>query len=77
VLPLLRPDGTIGTTRTSPIQLTDKPVSGLERLAAQLAAEMTAAAAALDFELAAQLRDEAAAVRGELDRRMGGGGPDG
>lgn len=77
LLPFVRPDGTTGTTRTSPVQLSDMPVSGLERLAAQLAAEMGLASAALDFEAAAQLRDEAAAVRAELDRRVRGDRPDG
>jgi excinuclease UvrABC nuclease subunit len=70
---VLRPDGTVGTTRTSAVQLADKSTAALGLLADQLAAQMAAAAAALDFEEAAHLRDEVAAVRAELDRRVGGG----
>ena len=63
VLPFVRPDGTVGTTRTSPIQLKDRSVAALERLQERLEKEMSAAAADLDFELAAHLRDEVEAVR--------------
>jgi len=68
-LQVLGPDGTVGWTRTSPLQLKDKSVAGLQRLAGELEQEMASAAADLDFESAAHLRDEADAVRAELGRR--------
>jgi excinuclease UvrABC nuclease subunit len=64
-----RPDGTIGTTRTAPVQLADKTLAQLQVLLAQLEREMAAAAARTDFEEAAHLRDEADAVRLALDSR--------
>lgn len=70
VMSVLRPDGTVGTTRTAPIQLADRNDAQLRALAEQLAQEMAAAAAATDFEQAAHLRDEVAAARRELDRRL-------
>jgi excinuclease UvrABC nuclease subunit len=64
-----RPDGTVGTTRTAPVQLADKTVAQLNILLAQLERDMVAAAARTDFEEAAHLRDEAEAVRRTLESR--------
>ncbi len=69
---VIRPDGTRGTTRTSPIQLADRNDAQLQRLVEELAAHMGRAAAAMDFEQAAHLRDEVTAARAELARRAGG-----
>jgi excinuclease UvrABC helicase subunit UvrB len=69
VMTVLRADGTVGTTRTAPIQLRDKTVEQVERLAAVIETEMTDAASSLDFETAAHLRDELQAAREELARR--------
>ncbi len=69
VLAVLRPDGTTGITRTAPVQLIDQPAAALDRLAAELAQEMAAAADVLDFEGAAHLRDEIRAVQDEVARR--------
>jgi excinuclease UvrABC helicase subunit UvrB len=66
---VLRADGTVVTTRTSPLQLADLTDAQVSRLAATIEAEMSHAAAALEFELAAHLREEVAAARRELDRR--------
>ena len=71
VMPVLGPDGTVGTTRTSVIQLRHRTDRQLTTLADQLLAEMGAAAAALDYEQAAHLRDELANVRAEQGRRQG------
>jgi hypothetical protein len=62
-------DGVTRTTRTAPIQLADLNDSQLRTLATRIESEMARAADALDFELAAHLREEAAAVHRELDRR--------
>jgi excinuclease UvrABC helicase subunit UvrB len=68
-MPVWLPDGTITTTRTSAAQLADLTPARLARLHDRITAEMSAAAAELDFEKAAHLRDEAAAVDAELARR--------
>lgn len=68
---VIRPDGTRGTTRTSPIQLADRNDARLQRLVDELVADMGRAAAAMDFEQAAHLRDEVAAARAEVSRRSG------
>lgn len=69
VMSVLRPDGTRGTTRTSPIQLADRNGARLQHLLDELLADMGRAAADLDFEGAAHLRDEVAAARAEIARR--------
>lgn len=69
VITVIKPDGTIATTRTSALQLKDQTVGALTRLADAIEAEMRQAAAALEFELAAHLRDELDAVRRELASR--------
>ncbi len=69
VMNVIRPDGTRGTTRTSPIQLADRNDARLDQLVDELVADMERAAAALDFEGAAHLRDEVAAARAEVARR--------
>jgi excinuclease UvrABC helicase subunit UvrB len=56
-------------TRTAAVQLASRTRWELERLLADIEAEMATASAALDFERAAGLRDELARVRAELDRR--------
>ncbi len=66
---VIRPDGTRGTTRTSPIQLADRNDARLDQLVDELVADMQRAAVALDFEGAAHLRDEVAAARAEVARR--------
>jgi excinuclease UvrABC helicase subunit UvrB len=68
-MPVWLPDGTIIATRTSAAQLADQNQAQLGRLLTRLRAEMSAAAAELDFEQAAFLRDEVAAVEAELARR--------
>jgi excinuclease ABC subunit C len=68
-MPVWLPDGTIIATRTSAAQLADLNRAQLGRLLTRLRTEMTAAAAELDFEQAARLRDEVAAVEAELTRR--------
>lgn len=68
-MPVWGADGSVGTTRTSAAQLRDQTAHQLGRLLATVEAGMTAAAADLDFERAARLRDEAEAVRAELARR--------
>ncbi|MBV9823960.1 MAG: UvrB/UvrC motif-containing protein [Actinobacteria bacterium] len=75
VMPVLSgDDGTDhdGSTRTAAVQLAARTRWELDRLAAEIEDQMTAAAAALDFELAGRLRDELARVRAELDRRPAG-----
>ena len=69
VITVIKTDGTVGTTRTSSMQLKDQTVARLESLAATIAAEMSRAAASLDFEMAAHLRDELESVRRELGSR--------
>lgn len=68
-MPVLRPDGSRGTTRTSVVQLTAATPLRLEQLEAELEAEMRALAAEGRYEEAAWARDELAAARGEIERR--------
>ena len=77
VMPVLADDGTplpVASTRTATVQLASRTRWELDRLAAELDAEMAEAAAALDFERAGRLRDDLARVRAELDRREPAGG---
>lgn len=69
VITVIKPDGTVATTRTSALQLKDQTVGALTRLADVIEAEMRQSAASLQFELAAHLRDELDAVRRELASR--------
>jgi hypothetical protein len=57
------------TTRTTAVQLADRTVHELEVLATAIGTEMTAAAAALDFEAAAWHRDELGRVEAALAGR--------
>jgi hypothetical protein len=59
----------VASTRTAAVQLASRTRWELERLLADIGTEMATAAAALDFETAARLRDELARVQAELDRR--------
>jgi UvrB/uvrC motif len=68
-LSVLRDDGSVVTTRTAAVQLADQTDAQLARLGAKIEREMQQAADALDFEHAAWLREEVAAVRRELARR--------
>jgi len=61
------------STRTAAVQLASRTRWELDRLLADIGAEMAAAAAALDFEQAGRLRDELLQAQAELDRR---GSPD-
>jgi len=72
LLAVLRPDGTLGTTRTSAVQLRDLTDAQLAALVALLEREMREAAARLEFEDATHLREEAAAARREADSRRRG-----
>jgi hypothetical protein len=73
VMPVLPGDGTdddpAASTRTAAVQLAARTRWELDRLATDLAEQMTAAASELDFERAGRVRDELARVRAELDRR--------
>jgi hypothetical protein len=77
VMPVLGPEGSghadsapvSASTRTAAVQLAARTRWELERLLDDIGAEMATAAAALDFESAARLRDELARVQAELDRR--------
>ena len=69
LMPVWLPDGTITTTRTSAAQLADQTPAQLARLRTRITAEMSTAAAEMDFEKAAHRRDEVAAVEAELARR--------
>ncbi len=71
VLAVRRADGSVSHTRTSPVQLADQTAVQLERLAERLTGEMAAAAAQLDFESAAERRDDVQAISRELARRTG------
>ena len=66
--PLLGDDGAqyVGT---SSVQLASRTLAQLQEQRARLGARMTEAATALEFELAASLRDEVAAVEAEIRRR--------
>ncbi|WP_299036026.1 hypothetical protein [uncultured Pseudokineococcus sp.] len=68
-MPVLRPDGSRGTTRTSVVQLTAATPHRLEQLEVELEAEMRGLAAEGRYEEAAWARDELAATRGEVERR--------
>ena len=68
-MPVLHDGGAETSTRTAAVQLASRTRWELDRLLSDIGAEMAAAAAALDFERAARLRDELALVRAELDRR--------
>lgn len=67
-VPVHGEDG-VATARTTSWQLADRTVHQLEDLRARVGREMTVVAAELDFERAAALRDELAAVDAELARR--------
>lgn len=54
---------------TAAVQLAERTVAQLERQRARTRERMERAAAELDFEAAASLRDALAAVEGELARR--------
>ena len=66
--PVLGNDGTqyVGT---SPVQLASRTVVQLQAQRARLEQQMAQAATALEFERAAHLRDDLAAVDAELTRR--------
>jgi excinuclease UvrABC nuclease subunit len=66
-----REDGTMAVTWTAAIQLADQTDAQLAALARRIESDMSRAAAALEFEQAAHLREEAAAARRELQRRLG------
>jgi len=68
-MPVLRPDGSRGTTRTSVVQLTAATPHRLEQLEAELDAEMRDLAAEGRYEEAAWARDELVAAREEISRR--------
>jgi hypothetical protein len=68
-MPVLGPDGHAGATRTNAVQLASLQPAELRRLGAAIDAEMAAAVESLAFERAAALRDERAALDGELARR--------
>ena len=72
-MPVLRPDGSRGTTRTSVVQLTAATPHRLEQLEAELEAEMRALAVEGRYEEAAWARDELVAAREEIRRRGGRG----
>ncbi|WP_123378881.1 hypothetical protein [Pseudokineococcus lusitanus] len=74
-MPVLRPDGTTGTTRTSVVQLRSAHAARLAALEAELEAEMRAEAAAGRYEEAAVARDELAAVRAEVAARAARAAP--
>jgi hypothetical protein len=69
LMPVLEGDGVETSTRTAAVQLASRTRWELDQLLADIGAEMAAAAAELDFELAGRLRDELIRVQGELDRR--------
>lgn len=72
IMPVLEDDdaGTSGaSTRTAAVQLASRTRWELDRLVEDISAEMAAASAALDFELAGRSRDELARVHAEIDRR--------
>lgn len=76
-MPVLGPDGhQVGRTRVSALQLASRTRFQLERLLVDAEAKMRAAAVDADYERAAHHRDEAAAIRAELDRRTSRPGPD-
>jgi hypothetical protein len=70
-MPVLGADGSVGSTRTNAVQLTALHTAELTRLATTIDGEMEAAARDQQFERAAGLRDERAAVAAEIARRTG------
>ena len=66
--PVLGDDG-MQYVGTSPVQLASRTVVQLRAQRDRLAREMAEAAAGLEFERAAALRDDVAAVEAELARR--------
>ena len=66
--PLLGDDG-MQYVGTSPVQLASRTVAQLRQQRARLEQQMAEAAAGLEFEQAAALRDDLAAVDAELARR--------
>lgn len=74
--PVATEDG-LAFTEASPVRLARLMTPQVERLAADLRARMAAAAAALDFEAAARLRDEVTAVEAELAARALAASPGG
>ncbi len=66
--PLLTEDGAV-LIGTSAVQLASRTVQQLQQQRADLERQMAAAAQDLQFEQAAQLRDDLAAVDVELERR--------
>lgn len=71
-MPVLGADGAqVGRTRVSPLQLASRTRFQLERLLTAVEDQMRTSAAAGDYEAAAGHRDEAVAVRAELERRSG------
>ncbi len=66
--PVLGDDG-MQYVGTSPVQLASRTVAQLEQQRARLDRQMAEAAAGLEFEKAASLRDDLAAVDAELARR--------
>lgn len=66
--PLLGEDGST-YVGTSSVQLASRTVAQLHEQRVRLAGQMAAAAEALEFERAAALRDDLAAVDAELARR--------
>ena len=68
--PLLGEDGS-QYVETAAVQLAERTVAQLERQRDRTRTRMDSAAAELDFETAARLRDALAAVEGELLRRSG------
>jgi excinuclease UvrABC helicase subunit UvrB len=68
IQPLLGDDG-MQYVGTSPVQLASRTVVQLQAQRDRLARDMASAAEALEFERAAALRDDVAAVETELARR--------
>lgn len=68
VVPVHTDDG-VTTARATSWQLADRTVVQLRAQRVATASEMSRAAGALDFEQAARLRDELAALDAELSRR--------
>lgn len=68
VVPVHTEEG-VETARTTSWQLADRTVVQLQQLRDRTARDMTRAADELDFEAAARLRDELAAVEQELAGR--------
>ena len=67
-VPVHTEDG-VGTTRSTGWQLADRTPTQLAALRERTAADMAGAAEALDFEAAARLRDDLAALDAEIARR--------